>query len=410
MHMNKILLLFFLLTFSYSLEAQNIGCDDGNRYINDLFTDIKVTSDLKFGEGTTIFGNDQELFLDVYEPEGDDLEERPVIILAFGGSFISGSKEDVAFLCEAYARKGYVAVAIDYRLYDGPLLPLPTDTQMKEVVVKTVSDIKAAVRYMRQDADTDNLFRIDPSKVIIGGISAGAIATFHAAALDEEDDLPDDIRMFLEENGGIEGNTSENYQYSSEVQGLVNFSGGLNVASWIDAEDPPFVSIHDDMDGVVPYGGGFARVFGFPIIFMEGSQRCTEVADSVGVVNALRTIENSDGHVSYFSTFEQAASSVNFTTDFLIEIICGELATNTEEIQAEPLAIYPNPTTGLLTLEKKSNQVLDAELFDMMGRRLEVYKNISSLDLTAYPGGMYIIRITDQNSDAVFSERIILER
>ena len=50
--------------------------------------------------------------------DGDDLEDRPVIIMMFGGSFIGGSRTspDIVELCTRYAKMGYVAVAIDYRL------------------------------------------------------------------------------------------------------------------------------------------------------------------------------------------------------------------------------------------------------------------------------------------------------
>ena len=181
--MKQTLLFLFFVLFSFNSQAQSDGCD-GMRYIDDVFSEVTVTEAIKYGEGTTLFDNFQELYLDVYEPQNDNLEKRPVIILAFGGSFIAGNRGDLEFLCEAYARKGYVAVSIDYRLFDGPLLPLPSADQMKNVVIKSVSDMKAAIRFMRQDADTDDIYRINPDKVFIGGISAGSITAFHTAAID----------------------------------------------------------------------------------------------------------------------------------------------------------------------------------------------------------------------------------
>ena len=43
---------------------------------------------------------------------------RPIIFFMFGGSFISGTRvsPDIVALCTKYAQRGYVAVAIDYRL------------------------------------------------------------------------------------------------------------------------------------------------------------------------------------------------------------------------------------------------------------------------------------------------------
>ena len=67
----------------------------------------------------------QKLYLDVYEPVSDIATERPAIVLAFGGGFISGTRGDIQFLCERFVKKGYVVVSIDYGLHDLPLIPLP---------------------------------------------------------------------------------------------------------------------------------------------------------------------------------------------------------------------------------------------------------------------------------------------
>lgn len=408
--MKRCLLLIFLIISTYHSEAQIEGCD-GSRFIDDIFTEIKVTEGLKYGEGETIFGNFKELYLDVYEPADDALSRRPVIILAFGGSFITGVRQDLDFLCRAYARKGYVAVTIDYRLFDGPLLPLPTAQQMTNVVIKTVSDMKAAIRYMREDADTDNEFRIDSDKVFVGGISAGSITAFHTAVLDNDDVFTEEISDILDENGGLEGNTSDNYEYSSEVQGMVNFSGGLNDGSWIDANDPPFVSIHDDMDGVVPYGGGFAMVFGFPIIYMEGSKVCQEVGDSVGVMNQLKTIENSVGHVSYLLNPADAAANINFTAEFVADIVCADTPTSSEDLAntLESIEVFPNPTNGLVAISNIADADLQIEVLDVFGRKLNTYANEGSIDLGNHARGIYFLRIKDMNSESVKIVKVVLE-
>jgi len=103
--------------------------------------------------------------MDVFEPAGDDTENRPVLLAAFGGSFISGDRTTTHELCKSFARKGFVTAAIDYRLYDKPFFPvgeLPDSLDMMDVVVRAVHDYKAAIRYFRKDADDENQFRIDP--------------------------------------------------------------------------------------------------------------------------------------------------------------------------------------------------------------------------------------------------------
>ena len=112
-----IIYLIFLTLISFSLSQE---CTDG-RYEEEIFDNVYVTSGVYYGTNIQegLFGDsDEDLYLDVYEPYGDDLENRPVVIFMFGGSFIGGSRtsSDIVELCTRYAKRGYVAVAIDYRL------------------------------------------------------------------------------------------------------------------------------------------------------------------------------------------------------------------------------------------------------------------------------------------------------
>jgi hypothetical protein len=55
---------------------------------------------------------------------------------------------------------------------------------------------------------------------------------------------------------------------------------------------------------------------------------------------------------------------------------------------------YPNPTTGLLQIEREQTELLDIQIFDCLGRVLFTQKTNETqlnLDLTAYPTGIYTI-------------------
>lgn len=406
--MKKIIYTLLLFT-SFQLAAQDHPTCDGNRYRSDVFENFTLSTDIKYGEGTTFSGNFQELFLDIYEPEGDTAIARPVVILAFGGSFIGGAREDMAYLCEAYAKKGYVAATIDYRLYDGPFFPLPSGEDMTDVVVKAISDMKAAVRYMREDAATANTYKIDPDNIFAGGISAGGIVAAHVGVIDSTDVFTDELLAILEANGGWEGNSSENLEYSSEIQGFINFSGALNDASWIDAEDPPFMSVHDDMDGVVPYGEGFASIFTFDIIYMEGSQIMNQEADTEGVMNTLYTIENSDGHVSYMGNEAGRVENINRSADFLYELLCADYVSgvNDEYRELQGLNISPNPTTGLINLRNDSSLNLISTIFNAFGQDLGTWENTSQIDLSHLANGIYFLETSNEESKAKTVTRIV---
>lgn len=396
--MKKICLTLSAIFCFSQLIAQLHPTCDGARYRSDLFEEVTVTTGLKFGEGETITGNFQELFLDVYEPAEDAAEMRPVILVAFGGSFIGGSREDLDFLCRAYAKKGYVAVTIDYRLYDGPFFPLPNADQMTEVVIKAVSDMKAAVRFMREDAATDNEFRVDSDNIFVGGISAGAIVAAHTAVLDENDELSEFVEELLEENGGLDGNSSTNTEYSSEVSGFINFSGGLSEADWIDAEDPPFFSVHDEFDDVVPYGEGFASIFGIDIIYMEGSSTLQMRGDEVGVMNELQTLEDSYVHVSYLGNPSSTAAYINASADFMYELLCADFVSDVAEYEIAVLKVQPNPTKGVVILENFST-VGQVILYNAAGQRTGFWTNTSRIDLSDFAEGIYFLEAVNAEGE-----------
>lgn len=81
------------------------GCGEG-RYQTEQFTSVTEVLGVTFGSNTAVTGGAQTLKMDVYMPTGDVLETRPVILVAFGGSFIGGTRGDVADLCRTFAKMG----------------------------------------------------------------------------------------------------------------------------------------------------------------------------------------------------------------------------------------------------------------------------------------------------------------
>src|SRR5947199_8930521 len=59
--------------------------------------------------------------LDVCRPRG--AASAPVIIFFYGGAWQSGYKELYRYVAKALARRGYVAVVPDYRIYPGVSYP-----------------------------------------------------------------------------------------------------------------------------------------------------------------------------------------------------------------------------------------------------------------------------------------------
>jgi hypothetical protein len=69
---------------------------------------------------------------------------------------------------------------------------------------------------------------------------------------------------------------------------------------------------------------------------------------------------------------------------------------------------YPNPTTGLLQIEREQTELLDIQVFDCLGRVLFTQKTNETqlnLDLTAYPSGLYTVQF--KNATKSISQKVI---
>ena len=387
--------------FGY-IQAQNPdpnpNCNT-SRYLTNTFASVKVTQGQSYGSNITYAGINKQLFMDVYEPEGDVLDERPLIVLAFSGSFINGNRADLADLCTAYARRGFVAASIDYRLYDGPLLPPPSAATMTDVAIKGMGDMKAAIRFFKEDAATLNLYHIDTNHVFVGGISSGAILADAVAYLDESDKGNVMTNDVVDANGGLQGNSSTNFQYSSKVFGVLSFSGAVLDTTTIDANEPPLFMVHDDSDPTMAYGTGFASAMGFPIIAVEGSSNMAIRANNVGLKNSLITVSNSAEHVSYFKdgAAEWEDSVFNASTRFIYEVICDRQPQSSNTIKPlDFFSVYPNPTKDYVNIDCGPAAIESVQLSAIDGRiiftKTQIRESTYQLQMEE-PAGVYLLVI-----------------
>jgi len=382
------------------LSAQNPGCD-GVRYKADVFTGVKKTT-VEYAPTIGQTGFPLNLSMDVYEPIGDNLSARPVVILEHGGSFIFGDKSLMQPYCELLARKGYVAASIQYRLFPFFLLGIPDSFDIMDTAVKAVGDMKAAVRYFREDAATANLFHADPANIFIGGYSAGAVAALHTAYLDDNDVLPAFIETLLVNNGGLEGSsgTTSNFTYSSESKAVVNMSGGLYRREWINAPGIPMVSIHGTADATVPYLSGLAA----NIAYLEGSGLLHPQAEAAGVWNNLLTVPGG-GHTDIYGQPQFAAQLAEFwvnATDLLESLTCQIVLVQLPISLASPdnMVVYPNPATanGTAIMLPAPMKIADVTILDATGRVILTRKNYRSqekLELKGLPNGVYSVQVMD---------------
>ena len=137
-----------------------------------------LAAGLGYAQQTFTFAQRDTLSLkmDVYQPS-NPRPDHSCVVYVFGGGFISGERnnEHSRKCCQTLADKGFVAIAIDYRLFlkhaqKVPLLRMYTlfDT----AIYQAVEDCSAAIAYICDHAAQWN---IDTSRIILTGSSAGAI-------------------------------------------------------------------------------------------------------------------------------------------------------------------------------------------------------------------------------------------
>jgi len=300
-----------------SLWAQPMG----RRFIDPVFSGIRVTKNVKYGENLSFTQTPTELFMDIYEPVGDTMAKRPVIILFHAGSFLPpsfagaafgrtpiGTREDsgIVALCKQFAARGYVAISATHRLGWNP--QAQTQEQRAQSIIqavwRAVQDARALVRYLRKDAATVNQWRIDPDRIVMGGSSSGGYVGLHVAYLNLPQELDNpkfklpDGTMFVDTTApgmdrGSGANAFEggsgNPGFPSNIHAVLNLGGALGDTSFIQNEDIPVISLHGVQDQTTPYTAGIVNtaVGNYPIIEVFGSRSLTENLVAKGNQTAL---------------------------------------------------------------------------------------------------------------------------
>lgn len=250
-----------------------------------------------YGSATSVFGTPVTLQANFFIPDPDTTNSRPVVVLLFGGGYISGSRNDsdITHIARYFAARGYVTATIDYRIG----MTSPTATEWIRASIRAMHDLKAFIRYLKRSVAVDgNPFGIDTSRIYVGGSSAGAFTALHAAYLTSAQELamiPQADTSYLAAQGGIEG-LSGNPGYSSRFAGVFSLSGAILKSDWIQPDKvPAVIAMHGTGDATVPYKQGL-----LPFIFLpaEGGYVIDSVAAARGLYHALFTWQGA-GHVPY---------------------------------------------------------------------------------------------------------------
>ncbi len=406
-------LLFFI--FSLSIIEASSQCV-GPRYQTEIFDEVSVTNDIIYGSNTNIYNLNEDLKLDVYEPAGDTVTGRALIIFAHGGSFVFGDKADpeMVLIGSDFAKMGYVTASINYRLglTQNLLFDLPDSIDAFAAIIRGVHDMKAAIRWFKKDAiEGDNQFNIDPNQIFLAGFSAGGFIVLHQAYLDEESEWPEFDSTVLGVSGGVDGE-SGNPGYDTDFIGGLSVAGAIGDTSLIQPGDEPMMLTHGTDDNVVPYG---SEVLSFTlgaltinIALVHGSSSVHARLDHVSVPNCFTSYEG-EGHVpesdlgAYYDTTYVKSRNFFYSLLCTSDINCEyeDLVTGIADLTIEnDLLVYPNPFQDEIQIRGIENiEYSSIELFNLSGQKLKEWRNTTSskIDLSELNKGMYLLRINQRD-------------
>ena len=384
MRLRLLLCLLLLTIYPSTLLSQ--------RYIEDIFSSENTVNDIVYGNSINDLGQAQNLLLDFHEPDGDLEESRPLIIWVHGGSFTSGSKNDFTLdvFSDYLIPKGYTTAHVSYRLSSQDVLVgnnASVDTlSLYKAVHNGVHDVRAAVRFFKLNAAE---YRIDPERIYVAGISAGAIIGIELGYIDRLEELYPNVNP-----NSVEGD-SGNSSASSDVAGIISLCGTSVFPEIIEGpNDPPLFMAHDNRDPIVPYSNALAtydRAVSVGTsaqgLFFESGLHCSWSIPIVGFFNLI-DVQNQ-----------------------LRTFLFNGISTNNElEPVPSTISTFPNPFID--TISVKGVQEGSYSIFSMLGERIRsgsISQESSPIrGLGSLSAGVYLLVIENQGrSGNVFTQKIV---
>ena len=391
------------------LESQL--CIDGRFTEVNYFTDDEIIfdTDVSYGLANDWYYDMPAPLLNTFNIAypafgSDPLEKRPLVVLAHGGGFWGGEKENMDYIIQQLAQKGYVAVSANYRkgwdAYGDPEDCDGDGNSMYQAIYKAMQDLQASVRYLVENADT---YAIDTSWIFLGGQSAGVYAMMNSTYITQEEwdsMFPEHTALF----GSLNSATND-IEINYTIKGFINFWGGMLDTAFIDENDVlPTISFFGTEDEIVPpYEGNFQGCEQYAYVY--GSASISEKLNSYNICNVLHKREGY-GHETYEDDYVIGNAACFMKSIFcddcsVYEVdyqlaACGDVIAN-EIVGSYGLAekVYPNPADKYVVVETADplESTFTLDLYNVMGNKIQVSYTSAGhtviLQTESIPTGIY---------------------
>jgi acetyl esterase/lipase len=113
--------------------------------------------------------------------------KSPVMVYFSGGSWTKGNPEWAFYSCADYAKRGWVAVSVEYRLAD----------RHETTPFEAVKDARSAIRWLRMNA---SVYNIDTNRIVASGNSAGGHLVLTTALATDWNEVTDNLNYSASPN------------------------------------------------------------------------------------------------------------------------------------------------------------------------------------------------------------------
>ena len=383
-----------ILVLLCGLFLNTVQAQTGQRYADPVFDEVNIETGIPFSstvkEGDT---SPTTLYLDFYEPVGDTLSARPLVITVFGGAFVAGSRDyaDMVEYCTRLAKHGYAAASIDYRLIS--IWNLNSTALIRDAYM-AAQDVSSAIRFFKYHCAE---YRIDTEQVFLLGNSAGSIAIYCELFMDEDERPAETLED--PDLGPMHSSDFDEYAgFSSAVAGAIPQWGGVMDLDVIDKEEyVPLCMLHGTDDTNVPYDSGYCYNGLLPGVmpYMYGSHPIAGRLDEIGVTDYEFHSFEGEGHAFYFIPVVYTLIEEKFDTcfsivrDFLYHHL--EFSTSIPETEELKIQVYPNPSNGVFNIETEGETTLT--IYNLIGQTVANGKTENGVfTVSNLPSGVYFVK------------------
>lgn len=399
----KLILSLLLVSITFIIKAQY--CEIENRFSSEDYFDsneIESILDTLYATALNVDGEMQELKMDIYYPSlnVDDLAKRPCIILFHGGGFYQGDKSMFSYECSEFAKRGFIAVTVEYRLGK------ETDTGLEAVKrsYRARQDGHAAFRFIVKNKD---LIGLDTDWMFIGGISAGSLLS-HDLIYGEQSEWNLLFSSVTNELG--QSDTSGNsYTHNFEIQGLYNNCGSVTSLQVDSDEMLPTIAFHKEHDHLVPIDEN-AQTYTYGSRKMHQELELNNVCSQL-TVDTVWYNPLTGGHCAY-TDWQGTLTRVNKTSCFFKNVFCescdggyseelttascSNLTSTQNNAVYSSIQIYPNPVENTVNIDYIDN-LESISVFNSTGQIMDVESSNFQIQADKFNPGLYYILLKFDN-------------